>query len=147
MYTLSQLRRQIDALQIKYAKELAIYRLRPITEQISNDWARAVADRQPVPEPHTFVRRISNAGFLLPTYASLHQYLERIRREGRLPEPRQILLALLPWAGADRYSDLFALDLPAEAYETGPGPGAGNNPPGPAVWNAGLLGANRAIAS
>ena len=113
--TLSQIRNQIDSLQRKYARELAIYRLRRQAEEICEQWERAVGDRQDPPQPHAIVRKVADAGHLLPTYMSLHHYVKRIQKEGRSPEPRQIVLALLPWAWKDKYSHLLTCELPALA--------------------------------
>ena len=113
--TLSQIRTQIQALQRKYAKELLIYRLRRQADQVYNHWARAVGDRQEPPQPHSIIRKFAAAGFFLPTYNSLHRYLADLRKEGQIPEPRRIVLALLPWAWAEKYEKLLCSDLPAEA--------------------------------
>ena len=75
--TLSQIRNQIDTLQRKYARELTICRLRRLAEQISDQWAVAVGGRQDPPQPHSIIRRVADAGFFLPIFMSLHQYLER----------------------------------------------------------------------
>ena len=85
--TLSQIRTQIQALQRKYAKELLIYRLRRQADQVYNQWARAVGDRQDPPQPHSIIRKFAAAGFFLPTYNSLHRYLEDLRQEGSIPNP------------------------------------------------------------
>ena len=65
MRTLSEIRREIRALQRKYHRELAIYRMRRVTEQVHHDYARAVADRQDPPKPLEIVRRIADQGFRL----------------------------------------------------------------------------------
>ena len=101
--TLSQIRREIEALKRKYAKELAIVRLRRQAEEVCDQWERAVSDQQEPPQPHAVVGKMAAAGFFLSTYITLHHYVKRIREEGKLPEPRQIVLNLLPWAGEDRY--------------------------------------------
>ena len=53
MTTLSQLRRRVDALKRKYARELAVVRLRRQAEEFSHRWARDVADRKPAPQSQT----------------------------------------------------------------------------------------------
>ena len=115
--TLRQIRTQIQTRQRKYAKELLIYRLRRQADQVYNHWAPAVGDRQepPQPQPHSIIRKFAAAGFFLPTYNSLHRYLEDLRQEGSIPESRQIVLALLPWARTEKYEKLLCSDLPAEA--------------------------------
>ena len=44
--TLSQIRNRVQALQRKYAKELAVYRLRRMAEEIFHDWKRHRCRRQ-----------------------------------------------------------------------------------------------------
>ena len=113
--TLRQIRTQIQTRQRKYAKELLIYRLRHQADQVYNHWARAVGHQQEPPQPLSIIRKIADAGFFLPTYGSLLRYLEDLRQEGSIPEPRQIALALLPWAWTEKYEKLLCSDLPAEA--------------------------------
>ena len=116
--TLSQIRREIEALKRKYAKELAILRLRRQAEEICDQWERAVNEQQDPPQPHAVVGKMADAGFFLSTYITLHHYVKRIREEGKLPEPRQIVLNLLPWAGEDRYISYLTCDLPAPVAST-----------------------------
>ena len=111
--TLSQLRNRVRALQRKYARELAIYHLRKLDREISDECAVAVADGEELPQPLQVVRWVANTGKLFHTYLNLHLYIERCRREGSIPVPREIVLALLPWADAPRYANLLHWDLPA----------------------------------
>ena len=114
--TLSQIRNRINALCRKYARQLAVYRLRPLAEEISGQWAVDVASRKPSPDPRTLVRRIANLGFRFSTFGRLHQYLELCRNRGKIPEPCQIVLALLPCAGTGAYlHNLFRWDLSARS--------------------------------
>ena len=118
MYTLSQLRREVNALQVKYAKYLAVTRLRVMSEQIADEWTRAVADQKPAPPTQPYIRRVSEAGFHLTTHLALHRYLERMREEGQIPEPRKMVLALLPWAWDGPVSRLLDCELDSGCYET-----------------------------
>ena len=59
MRTLSELRRELQALRRKYHKELTIYHMRRVTEEIHHDYARAVTDRQNPPKPLEVIRRIA----------------------------------------------------------------------------------------
>jgi len=113
MLTLSQIRREIRALQRKYHRELAIYRMRRITEQVHYDYARAVADRQDPPKPQQIVRRIADQGFRLTTWMQLLKYLERVREAGDIPDPRNMLTNLLPWVWESKYDCLLVGELPA----------------------------------
>ena len=77
--TLSQIRNLVRALQRRYARELAIYHLRELARDLSEEWAVAVADGQEPPQPLQVVRRVANTGKLFHTYLNLHRYIERCR--------------------------------------------------------------------
>ena len=113
MRTLSEIRREIRALQRKYHRQLTIYRMRRVTEQVHHDYARAVADQQDPPKPLEVIRKIADQGFRLTTWMHLHNYLDKIREKGDIPEPRRMLLALLPWAWESKYDHLLLRELPA----------------------------------
>ena len=115
MYTLSQIRSGINALRRKYAREIAIYRLRQLAEELCDQWAVAVADKQPAPEPHTLIRRVNRGRFNCYDSMGLHHYLQRCRRENRCPQPKDFVRSLLPWAWNPRYAHLFRWELPAAA--------------------------------
>ena len=113
MRTLSEIKREIRSLQRKYHKELTIYRMRRATEEVHCDYARAVADQQETPKPLEIIRRIADKGFRLTTWMHLHNYLDKVREAGDVPEPRRMLLALLPWAWESKYDRLLMRELPA----------------------------------
>ena len=108
--TLSEIRRHIDALKRRFARELALIKLRRIAEAVADDW---IPDDPP--EPHDVIQRIARAGFRLPTFARLSRYLKDIQRQGEVPDAESIVLNLLPWAGNDRYRELLRWDLPSIA--------------------------------
>ena len=110
--TLSQLRNQINALQRKYARELAVYRLRPLGEDFSQQWAIALSNRQPAPQPQPFIRRIAQSGYGLNTFMALDNYLERCRSEGIIPHCQGMLHSLLPQLPYDRLRDMLQWDTP-----------------------------------
>ena len=92
--TLSEIRRRVDALKRKFARELAINKLRRIAEAVANDWT----PDEP-PEPGAVIRRIVKGGFRLPTFVrDLRRCLDDARRKGKIPDPESIVLSLLPWA-------------------------------------------------
>ena len=105
--TLSQIRRRVDALKRRFARELAIIRLRRIAEAVAHDW-----DPDQPPEPADVIGRITRAGFRLPTFINLRRCLDDTRRREDVPEPETIVLSLLPWASADRYRNLLRWELP-----------------------------------
>ena len=107
--TLAEIRRAIDALKRKFATELTIIKLRRVAHAVSNDW-----DPDQPPEPHDVVQRFVKAGCRLPTFGNLRRYLDDTRRQGDVPEPCDMVVNLLPWIDASRYSDLLDWDLPAQ---------------------------------
>ena len=108
--TLSQIRRRVDALKRRFAREIAILELQEIAESVSDEW-----DPSEPPEPAHVIRRIADAGFLLPTFTRLSHYLKEVRRRDDVPDPESIVLDLLPWAREDRYRNFFRWDHPAPA--------------------------------
>ena len=54
--SLGQIRRQIKAVQRRFARELAVVRLRRVADQISEQWAIAAANKKPRPDPFACVR-------------------------------------------------------------------------------------------
>ena len=55
MNGLSGLRRRVDALLRKYAREITVVRVRRLADEYSLQWTVAVADRQPPPDTHSFI--------------------------------------------------------------------------------------------
>ena len=108
--TISQIRRRIDALKRKFAPELAIIKLRRISESVADHWN----PDQP-PEPADVIQRVADAGFRLPTFIHLRRYLDDMRRQGDVPLPISIVCSLLPWAERDRYRYLLTWELPTPA--------------------------------
>ncbi len=107
MYTLSQIRRRVDALKRKYATELTVVRLYPLAEEFSLLWACAVADGQPTPETQPFVLAIARSGLRLNTFTLLHHYLERCRNEEREPDSLSIISILMPQVSYQRLQELL----------------------------------------
>ena len=100
MNTLSAVRRRVDAIRRKMAPYLAILRVRRLADEYNLQWTVAVADRQPLPDTHSFILRVAAAGFRLATFMSVHKYLEGCRSENTVPEKDKMVQALLPWYGA-----------------------------------------------
>ena len=108
--TLSEIRRRIDALKRRFARELAIIKLRRIAQAVADDW-----DPDQPPEPSDVIGRCVKAGCRLPTFGNLARYLNNTRRRGNVPEPCDMVVNLLPWIDGDRYHALLRWDLPAPA--------------------------------
>ena len=111
--TLAQIRNQLRQMQRKFARELAVLRLRQIAEKIADDWTIATAEKEPLPQPHQVVLRVARAGHLLKTYMNLNRYVQRCIDEDRCLEAPQIVLALLPWAWNHRYDDILYGEISA----------------------------------
>ena len=108
--TISQIRARINALKRRFARELAIIKLRRIAEAVADNW-----DTDNPPEPADVIRRVVKAGFQLNTFTRLSIYLKDTRRQGDVPDPESIVTSLLPWAENDRYRNFFRWELPAPA--------------------------------
>ena len=94
--TISQLRRQFEALKRKYARVIAAAVLRPVANKIVNLWDIATTKKQPKPSPILCLQKVAKAGFRLKTFKALHIYLEDCRRYGGFPDPEEIIQKLLP---------------------------------------------------
>ena len=113
MPTLSQLRRRVDALKRKYARELAVVRLRRLAEEHSLQWTYATNQGRPLPQPQPFIRRIAKSGYRLKTFVALDIYLERCREEGKIPDSLGIISKLLPQIPFDRLRKMLRWEAPA----------------------------------
>ena len=92
------LQARVRALQRKLAPELAFVRLRKLADDYAQECQRARSEHRPQPENRSLTRKIVEAGFRLHTFMDIHKYLDRCRKQDTLPERRDILLALIPWA-------------------------------------------------
>ncbi len=97
---MNDLRRRVNALRRKMARALAVVRLRPLAQEFCAQWDSALSGSQSLPEAHSFIRRVAQAGFRLPTFMAAHRYLERCRRRNALPNCYELLRSLLPWSAA-----------------------------------------------
>ena len=114
MCTLSQIRNSVDALQRKYAREISVFRLRKLADEFSQQWAVALSNRRPVPQPQPFIRRIAQSGLRLNTFMALHNYLERCRERGDIPDCLGIIASLLPRIPFDRLRQMLQWDSPSQ---------------------------------
>ena len=94
--TISQIRRQIEALKRKYAREIASAVLSPVVDQIVELWNIALAKKLPKPDPLSCIRKVVKAGFRLQTFKALHGYLEDCRYYNYFPDPEVIIQKVFP---------------------------------------------------
>ncbi len=104
MYSLSYLRRQVDALQRRLKPALAILRLRNLAMDFCDEYDEAASsegsDARSVLAGMImmFMPRVGQAGFRLDTFQELDKYLFRCLGSRACPDPREIVFTLLPWA-------------------------------------------------
>ena len=92
------LQARVRALQRILAPELAVVRLRRLSEEFCIESSVGQASGQPQPHPHAFIQRVAAAGFRLPSFMAVHKYLERCRDRNDLPDREDLLHALIPWS-------------------------------------------------
>ena len=92
------LQARVRALQRILAPELAVVRLRRLSEEFCIESTVVQAKGEPPSHPHAFIRRVASAGFRLSTFMAVHKYLERCRDRNDLPDVEDLLHALIPWA-------------------------------------------------
>ena len=97
------LQARVRALQRILAPELAVVRLRRLSEEFCIESSVVQANGEPPFHPHAFIRRVAAAGFRLSTFMAVHKYLERCRDRNDLPDREDLLRALIPWSR--RYPD------------------------------------------
>ena len=103
--TLSQIRRLVDSLMLKYADEVEVYRLQPVAQQFCDDMTNAVTGRKrgrrrSIDEwAEIFFKRVRERG-LRPQQGQAHlgSYLERCLDLRVLPQASELLRELLPRA-------------------------------------------------
>ena len=102
--TLSQLRRLVDSLMLKYADEVEVIRLQRVAQKFCDDMANAVTGkkrgrRRSIDEwAEIFFRRARERGLRLQGLAHLSSYLGRCLELRVLPRAAEILRELLPKA-------------------------------------------------
>ena len=92
------LQARVRALQRILAPELAVVRLRRLSEEFCIESSVVQANGQPPAQPHVFIQRAASAGFRLSTFMAVHKYLERCRDRNDLPDSEDLLRSLIPWA-------------------------------------------------
>jgi len=102
--TISQIRRLVDSLMLKYADEVEAYRLRPVAQRFCDDLTRAVTGKKrgrprSIGEwTQIFLRRAQERSLQLQGLAHLDDYLERCLDLRLLPQANELLRTLLPGA-------------------------------------------------
>ena len=104
MYSLSYLRRQVDALQRKLEPILTVLRLRNLAMEMCDEYDQAALS-EPAPSRSAlkricmdFPHRVGKAGYRLGKGMDLLHYFENCIYTQTWPEPRDVVFTLIPWA-------------------------------------------------
>ena len=104
MYSISYLRRQVDALRHRLKPVLAILRLRNLAVEFCDEYEEAAYGEKPAPKHalsdkiRMFMPRVGRAGFRLDTFQDLNKYLHLCLDNQAAPQPREMVFTLIPWA-------------------------------------------------
>ncbi len=102
----STLRRQVDALLLKYATKVQIYRLRPHALDLCDEMTEAVSGPITTPPKSVmawasdFFRRLREHGLRLWDFIPLADYLDECLQRRVLPQVNDVLRSILPKAAA-----------------------------------------------
>ena len=99
MSEINALWRRVRALQRRFARELAEYRLGLLCDDLCHCWFVAWSNHKPLPEIQPFIRRVTDAGYGLLPLGAAGKYLHRCLSEGEAPDPQMLLNAILPSTG------------------------------------------------
>ena len=99
MSEINELKRRVRALQRKFARELAEYRLGLICDDLCERWFAAWSDHTPLPGIRPFIKRIMDAGYRLLPLGAANNYLMRCLHKDEAPDPQVLLEAILPSTG------------------------------------------------
>ena len=120
MYSISYLRRQVDALQKRLKPVLAILKLRKLAMEFCYEFDEAAhGENSRKRDLHgvcmMFPHRVSQAGFSLGRGKDLVRYFLGCRDNSTAPEPREVVFTLIPWArkGPRLRADLWERPNPA----------------------------------
>ena len=94
--SLSQIRNAIEVLERKLSRDLAMHRVRPIADQITELWNIAIAKQQPKPAPISCISKFIDNGIGLPTFTVLNTYLKDCRKYGDIPDAKGIVKKIFP---------------------------------------------------
>ena len=94
--TLSSIRRWVEGLERRFARQLAMVRVLPVAKEIVELWDIAVANQQPKPDPLTCISKFTDAGIRLQTFKDVHIYLRDCRKYGDFPDAIEIAGKLFP---------------------------------------------------
>ena len=95
--SLSSLANRVRALKRKLHRPYTEYFVSHEVNQLCEEWADAQSQNKPLPDPHNFIRKVSDAGFHYLSFTGGFGYLDYCRRRKKEPGHKLLLDALLPW--------------------------------------------------
>ena len=122
MYSISYLRRQVDALQRKLEPILTVLRLRNLAMEMCDEYDQAALS-EPAPSRSAlkricmdFPHRVGKAGYRLGKGMDLLHYFENCIYTQTWPEPREVVFTLIPWARRGPHLRPDVWERPEPAY-------------------------------
>ena len=103
MYSISYLRRQVDALRRRLKPVLAILKLRNLAMEFCDEFDEADSRKETgrgalIAKCMMFPPRVAQTGFILGKGNDLVRYFIRCIDNGTYPEPREVVFTLIPWS-------------------------------------------------
>ena len=88
--TLQEIRSNIRSIRRKLARPSAQLIIQRMADDLSQEWSRAKADRQPLPDPRTFIIRVVDTeyGSWIPNSGSQHSHLSCASSNAAAPRAR-----------------------------------------------------------
>ena len=93
---INAIRARVRALQRKLARELSVYRLDLLSQDLCHRWFVAQSDHKPLPGIQPFIGRVIDAGYRLLPLGAANNYLLNCQRKNTAPDPEALLNAILP---------------------------------------------------
>ena len=100
--TLSQLRREVNAIMRKLATEIAVCRTRRAADAYCDQWQELIAEKSLPPAPQRLFKRLPRKDYLRHRFPAVQNYLDDCRQSRHIPHPNEILRRLIPSAAASR---------------------------------------------
>ena len=94
--SLSQLRREVNAVQRQLVHELRVVRARRVAEDYCDLWANLVSCKKLPPDPFRLLKKLFQHTCHPGHFAAADRYLNQCRERRQLPHPDAILSRLLP---------------------------------------------------
>ena len=112
--SLREIRRTVNALKRKLALPLAVINARRAAEAACDQWHTAQRNEKPLPAALDLVAEFRNHRCRFGEFHALHSYIRRHLESGELPQPDDMVRALLPRANKlGLVYQCFRYDLPA----------------------------------